>query len=98
MLITNQFLGKQTGELMYNFEVVCSDKYPEEPPRIRFKGPKVAMKAVDASGYVNLSLLVPPFRWNPKMNIADALCAVRTNMSESSVANASFPLKNQNYF
>jgi ubiquitin-protein ligase len=83
---------------MYTFEVFCSDKYPEEPPRIRIKGPKMAMKAVDASGYVNLSLLSPAFRWNPKMNIADALYAIRSNMGESGVANASFPLRNQNYF
>jgi len=90
--------GKQTGELMYQFEVFCSDKYPEESPRIRFKGPKVSMKAVDSQGYVNLTLLTPPFKWSPRMNISDALCAVRSNMGESGVANASFPLRHQNYF
>eukprot|EP01124_Arcella_intermedia_P018498 TRINITY_DN2547_c0_g1_i1.p2 TRINITY_DN2547_c0_g1~~TRINITY_DN2547_c0_g1_i1.p2 ORF type:complete len:152 (-),score=26.02 TRINITY_DN2547_c0_g1_i1:46-501(-) len=90
--------GKQTGELMYNFTAYCSDNYPQEPPKIRFQGPKMAMKAVDNQGNVDLSKLVPAFKWTANMNIADALMAIRSNMSDSTVANQSYPLRNQNYY
>lgn len=90
--------GKPTGECIYTFTVFCSDSYPEEPPKVKFNGTKVAgMTAVDAQGNVNLSKLVPAFQWNTNQNIADALRAIRTNMLDNNVIQASYNVRNQNY-
>lgn len=55
------------------------------------------MPAVDAQGNVNLSKLSPPFHWDARHNIADALRAIRTNMCDNAVIQASYPVRNQNY-
>jgi ubiquitin-protein ligase len=90
--------GKPTGECIYTFTAFCSDSYPEEAPKIKFTGTKVAgMAAVDNHGNVNLSRLVPAFHWNPSHNIADALRAVRTNMIDNNVIQASYNVRDQNY-
>eukprot|EP01125_Pyxidicula_operculata_P022709 TRINITY_DN9519_c0_g1_i1.p1 TRINITY_DN9519_c0_g1~~TRINITY_DN9519_c0_g1_i1.p1 ORF type:complete len:151 (+),score=28.97 TRINITY_DN9519_c0_g1_i1:10-462(+) len=89
--------NKPTGEVMYTFTCFCSDKYPAEPPVIRFTGPKVVMPAVDSQGNVNLSLLNPQFKWEPRMNIADALVAIRQSLSEGNVPQLSFPVRTQSY-
>eukprot|EP01126_Amoeba_proteus_P011083 TRINITY_DN1441_c0_g2_i1.p1 TRINITY_DN1441_c0_g2~~TRINITY_DN1441_c0_g2_i1.p1 ORF type:complete len:152 (+),score=20.98 TRINITY_DN1441_c0_g2_i1:91-546(+) len=89
--------GKQTGECIYTFTCFCSDTYPEEPPRIVFTGTKVVMPAVDNKGNVNLERLKPPFRWDSRLNIADALTAIRKNLCDPQVISASYPVRNQTY-
>ena len=72
--------------------------YPADAPQIRFKEPKVAMDAVGADGKVNLARLAPGFQWRSSMNIADALMAVRENMKNKQVCQASGQLGGTRYF
>mmetsp|Transcript_28270 Transcript_28270/g.43803 ORF Transcript_28270/g.43803 Transcript_28270/m.43803 type:complete len:150 (-) Transcript_28270:112-561(-) len=79
----------QLGEFMWELELYIPDSYPQSPPQIKFKAPKVSMPAVNGSGKVELSKLNPHFTWKSSMNIADALKAIRDNICQSSVIKAS---------
>mmetsp|Transcript_19926 Transcript_19926/g.40277 ORF Transcript_19926/g.40277 Transcript_19926/m.40277 type:complete len:154 (-) Transcript_19926:260-721(-) len=72
--------GKQSGELLYNFEISIPKNYPDAAPIVRFKGPKMDMPAIDSRGYVNLSRL-PGFTWTADKWIADVLMEIRKNMN-----------------
>jgi ubiquitin-protein ligase len=90
--------------------VYCPDNYPQVPPKIHIKEPKLAMPAVDSkgvvciinymfsiSGDVDLNKLKPGFHWNSNLNIADSLMALRNNICDSDVARNSAALINQRY-
>jgi ubiquitin-protein ligase len=87
----------QIGEFIYTLEIKVSMSYPDEAPSVKFKEPRIAMDAVDGSGNVNLTRLSPAFRWNPRMDIADALSAVRENMKDKKVQSASASLGGSSY-
>mmetsp|Transcript_41131 Transcript_41131/g.57237 ORF Transcript_41131/g.57237 Transcript_41131/m.57237 type:complete len:151 (+) Transcript_41131:129-581(+) len=86
------------GEFMYEIEVFVPDNYPETPPQVRFKAPKINMPAVNGSGHVDLSKLTPNFTWRTNYNIADVLKAIRENISQNSVIKSSSGLQGTQYF
>lgn len=51
-------LDRQTGDVMYAFDVFCPDNYPAQPPQITIKEPKLAMAAVDSKGMIISSLSI----------------------------------------
>ena len=99
--VSHSFLKRsQTnlGEFMYEIEVFVPDNYPETPPQVRFKAPKINMPAVNGSGHVDLSKLTPNFTWRTNYNIADVLKAIRENISQNSVIKSSSGLQGTQYF
>ena len=90
--------GKQIGELMYEISIFIPDSYPDVPPVIRFKQPRIAMDCVGQDGTVDLRKIKPAFRWNgDKHNIADVLMAIRENMDDNDVCQKSIALADKTY-
>eukprot|EP01006_Ploeotia_vitrea_P039343 TRINITY_DN66336_c7_g2_i1.p1 TRINITY_DN66336_c7_g2~~TRINITY_DN66336_c7_g2_i1.p1 ORF type:complete len:147 (+),score=77.49 TRINITY_DN66336_c7_g2_i1:68-508(+) len=89
--------GKQTGEFIYNISIVVPSSYPKVPPQVRFTAPKIKMDCVDANGRVHLNKIVPKFKWDPEMNLADVLMAIRENMYDDKVNQQSASLGNTSY-
>eukprot|EP01083_Nonionella_stella_P046571 124670_1 len=89
--------GKQIGQNIYQVSIDVPLNYPDVPPSVKFNAPQIAMAAVDARGNVNLSALQPSFYWNPNMDIANVLVAIRKNMENTEVCIASAPLSGLSY-
>ena len=86
------------GEFMYDLQIFVPDNYPNVPPQVRFRSPKISMSAVNASGNVDPAKLDPKFQWKATFDIADILKAIRDNICQSSVIKASQNLANTSYF
>ncbi len=64
--------------------------------QIRFST-KISLSFVDSRGFVNVSQ-IPNFKWNPTLNIADVLMAIREAMKDKSSIDASYRLIGQEFF
>jgi len=89
--------GKQTGQIMYSFEINVPKKYPDEPPQMRFVEPKMAMPCVDANGRVDIGKIKPAFQWTRECDLAHLLVAIRENMEDKDVCAQSESLANSRY-
>merc|ERR1711988_95685 len=87
--------GTAIGEFFYNFEIFVPDEYPLVPPDVRFIAPKIKMECVGPDGRVNTSRIKTRggyFKWTKDCNIANVLCALRSNMHDPAVPKASAAL------
>jgi len=89
--------GKQTGQFMYQFVVDITPSYPEEPPKIRFIEPKIAMPCVSETGHVDITKIKPKFIWNRDLDLAHLLMAIRENMEDPAVLKNSEKLAQTRY-
>jgi len=88
--------GQQCGEMMYNFVIRAPLDYPYAAPIIRFST-KVVLSCVDNKGYVHVDK-IPNFKWEPTKNIADVLMAVRDAMKDRASIEASYRVRDQEFF
>ena len=89
--------GSNIGECMYTIKIFVPDNYPQVPPEVQFIGQQIAMPCVRADGRVDPSRISGGFQWHYKQNIADILMAVRSNMHDASVIQASAALIGKMY-
>jgi len=89
--------GKQTGQFIYQFVVDVPPNYPEEPPKLRFIEPQMAMTCVEKNGIVDLLKIKPKFTWHRDLDIAHLLMAVRENMEDPQVLKNSEKLAGTRY-
>ncbi len=70
------------GDRIYTVKVHCGERYPEEPPKVKFVH-KINMDCVDAQG--NLTKKLPALRdWHRNSSIFELLSAVRDAMVPAS--------------
>lgn len=71
--------GTQHDGRFYQLSIKCTDKYPAEPPEVRFIS-RINMTCVDKNGKVLYSK-VPALRsWNRNMGMEQVLVALRMEM------------------
>ncbi|XP_032647791.1 ubiquitin-conjugating enzyme E2 T [Chelonoidis abingdonii] len=68
---------------VFNLEVVVPERYPFEPPKIRFLTP-IYHPNIDSAGRICLDVLrLPPKgAWRPSLNISTLLTSIQLLMSE----------------
>nr|XP_034978811.1 ubiquitin-conjugating enzyme E2 T-like isoform X2 [Zootoca vivipara] len=68
---------------IFNLEVVVPERYPFEPPKIRFLTP-IYHPNIDSAGRICLDVLrLPPKgAWRPSLNIATLLTSIQILMNE----------------
>ena len=88
--------GTPCGQVMYSFIVKMPQNYPMEPPIVRFIT-KIVLPCVDSRGYVNVNR-IPGFQWNPHLNLADVLMAIRDAMRSPECSTGSRSVVGQQYF
>ncbi|XP_012872817.1 PREDICTED: ubiquitin-conjugating enzyme E2 T [Dipodomys ordii] len=68
---------------IFNLEVIIPERYPFEPPQIRFLTP-IYHPNIDSAGRICLDVLKLPPKgaWRPSLNIATVLTSIQLLMSE----------------
>uniref|UniRef100_A0A8C8SBK2 Ubiquitin-conjugating enzyme E2 T n=1 Tax=Pelusios castaneus TaxID=367368 RepID=A0A8C8SBK2_9SAUR len=68
---------------VFNLEVVVPERYPFEPPKIRFLTP-IYHPNIDSAGRICLDILKLPPKgaWRPSLNISTLLTSIQLLMSE----------------
>ncbi|XP_053562906.1 ubiquitin-conjugating enzyme E2 T [Bombina bombina] len=68
---------------IFNLEIVVPERYPFEPPKIRFLTP-IYHPNIDSSGRICLDILKLPPKgaWRPALNISTVLTSIQLLMSE----------------
>ncbi|XP_003792315.1 ubiquitin-conjugating enzyme E2 T [Otolemur garnettii] len=68
---------------VFNLEVIIPERYPFEPPQIRFLTP-IYHPNIDSAGRICLDVLKLPPKgaWRPSLNIATVLTSIQLLMSE----------------
>jgi ubiquitin-protein ligase len=67
------------ADRFYELRIHCTDKYPAEPPQVRFIS-KINMDCVDKQGRVIPSKLPAMRNWNRNMGIEQVLQSIRSEM------------------
>lgn len=88
--------GMHCGEEMYCWVAKIPQDYPHRPPMIRFST-MISLPCVDQRGYVDVAK-IPNFQWNPTMNIADVLMALREAMKNPEHSKLSYQMRGRQFF
>jgi ubiquitin-conjugating enzyme E2 variant len=73
----------QYADRFYELRIHCTDKYPAEPPTVRFIT-KINMNCVDKSGKLMPGSLSATKNWNRNMGIEQVLSSIRMEMCSDS--------------
>jgi len=65
---------------IYTLKVHCGDRYPEEPPTVRFQT-RINLTGVAANGSVDTRYIPSLRNWNRDLTIHQVLNDIRTSMS-----------------
>jgi ubiquitin-conjugating enzyme E2 variant len=68
------------ADRFYELRIHCTEKYPAEPPHVRFVT-KINMTCVDKTGNVVASKLPAMRNWNRNMGIEQVLQSIRVSKS-----------------
>jgi ubiquitin-conjugating enzyme E2 T len=76
--------GTPYAQGVFQLEVVVPERYPFEPPKIRFLTP-IYHPNIDTEGRICLDVLKPPpsGAWKPSWNLATVLSSIQQLMSEA---------------
>ncbi|KAG8451102.1 hypothetical protein GDO86_003390 [Hymenochirus boettgeri] len=68
---------------IFNLEIIIPERYPFEPPKIRFLTP-IYHPNIDSAGRICLDILKLPPKgaWRPALNISTVLTSIQLLMSE----------------
>lgn len=76
------------ANIIYSLTIVCSEKYPDEPPKVKFVS-KINLPCVDSDGTVNVAKFETLRNWKRTYSMETILLELRKNMA--SPANKKLP-------